>query len=167
MTSSARPSNDSGTVMPSDLAVLRFRDNSIFVDCCTGSSPGFSTGGVDAGETISVDNPAAIARQAAGCDKLAVCADHGHRVPKRQRSELAAPAGQQRIAAAQHETACPQLEQVCEDPVEVMFSAGIQDMQLQAKSFGRRQYPALSACRRVRFCGCQQCRKLPVRCAAG
>src|SRR5262249_28270970 len=42
ITSSARPSNGSGTVMPSALAVLRLRNISIFVDCCTASSPGFS-----------------------------------------------------------------------------------------------------------------------------
>src|SRR5262249_42436848 len=42
ITSSARPSNGSGTVMPSALAVLRFRNISTFVDCCTGSSPGLS-----------------------------------------------------------------------------------------------------------------------------
>jgi hypothetical protein len=42
MTSSARPSNGSGIVMPSALAVLRFRNISTFVACCTGSSPGFS-----------------------------------------------------------------------------------------------------------------------------
>src|SRR5262249_61752211 len=42
ITSSARASNGSGTVMPSALAVLRFRNIWTFVDCCTGSSPGFS-----------------------------------------------------------------------------------------------------------------------------
>src|SRR6516165_7611590 len=40
--SSARPDRGSGTVMPSALAVLRFRNISTFVDCWTGSSPGFS-----------------------------------------------------------------------------------------------------------------------------
>jgi hypothetical protein len=41
-TSSARPSNGSGTVMPSALAALRLRNISTFVPCWTGSSPGFS-----------------------------------------------------------------------------------------------------------------------------
>ena len=35
ITSSARPSNDIGTVMPSAFAVLRFRNSSTFVLCCT------------------------------------------------------------------------------------------------------------------------------------
>jgi hypothetical protein len=42
ITSSARPSSVSGTVMPSTLAVLRLRISSTFVACCTGSSEGFS-----------------------------------------------------------------------------------------------------------------------------
>ena len=40
ITSSARPSTGSGTVMP--FAVLRFRNNSTFVPCWTGKSLGFS-----------------------------------------------------------------------------------------------------------------------------
>src|SRR5215467_8557475 len=42
ITSSARASNDGGTSRPSVLAVWRLRINSIFVDCCTGRSAGFS-----------------------------------------------------------------------------------------------------------------------------
>ena len=39
-TSSARPDRGSGTVIPSALAVLRFRKSSTFVDCWTGRSAG-------------------------------------------------------------------------------------------------------------------------------
>jgi hypothetical protein len=42
ITSSARPSNQSGTVRASALAVLRLMINSTFVACCTGRSAGFS-----------------------------------------------------------------------------------------------------------------------------
>src|SRR6266511_100475 len=42
ITSSARPSSDSGTVRPSAFAVLRLMINSTLVDCCTGRSAGFS-----------------------------------------------------------------------------------------------------------------------------
>src|SRR5205085_12650008 len=42
ITSSARPSNGSGTVTPSALAVLRLIINSTLVACCTGRSAGFS-----------------------------------------------------------------------------------------------------------------------------
>src|SRR5215469_12811314 len=42
ITSSARPDRGSGTVMPSALAVLRFRNSSTFVACWTGRSAAFS-----------------------------------------------------------------------------------------------------------------------------
>ena len=42
ITSSARPSNGSGTVRPSALAVFILRISSTFVACCTGRSAGFS-----------------------------------------------------------------------------------------------------------------------------
>ncbi len=42
ITSSARPSSESGTVRPRALAVLRFMISSTFVDCMTGKLAGFS-----------------------------------------------------------------------------------------------------------------------------
>ncbi len=42
ITSSARPSTESGTMRPSALAVLRFMISSTFVTCWTGRLPGFS-----------------------------------------------------------------------------------------------------------------------------
>jgi hypothetical protein len=42
ITSSARPSSESGTAMLSAFAVLRLMNNSTFVDCCTGRSTGFA-----------------------------------------------------------------------------------------------------------------------------
>jgi hypothetical protein len=42
ITSSARPSSESGTMRPSAFAVLRFIISSTFVDCTTGRSAGFS-----------------------------------------------------------------------------------------------------------------------------
>jgi hypothetical protein len=42
ITSSARASNEEGTVRPSALAVLRLIASSSFVTCCTGKSAGFS-----------------------------------------------------------------------------------------------------------------------------
>ena len=55
----------------------------------------------------------------------------------RQRGELFAPAGEEWIGA-NHEPACPQLDQLCEDRIEVTFGAGIQDMELQPEGAGRR-----------------------------
>jgi hypothetical protein len=42
ITSSARPNRAIGKARPSDLAVLRLMTNSVFVDCWTGRSAGFS-----------------------------------------------------------------------------------------------------------------------------
>ena len=42
ITSSARPSNESGNVTPSNFATLRLIAMSTFVDCCTGRSAGFA-----------------------------------------------------------------------------------------------------------------------------
>jgi len=42
ITSSARPSSVIGNVRPSVFAVLRLMSSSIFVNCCTGRSAGFS-----------------------------------------------------------------------------------------------------------------------------
>src|SRR5262249_25457023 len=42
ITSSARASNEAGTVRPSDLAVFKLTINSYFVGACTGRSAGFS-----------------------------------------------------------------------------------------------------------------------------
>ena len=42
ITSSARPSSEFGTLMPSVFAVFRLRISSTFIACCTGRSEGFS-----------------------------------------------------------------------------------------------------------------------------
>jgi hypothetical protein len=42
ITSSVRPSRESGTVMPSAFAVFKLTTNWILVDCYTGRSAGFS-----------------------------------------------------------------------------------------------------------------------------
>ncbi len=60
----------------------------------------------------------------------------GHRVADRQCGELFAAAGEECIGA-DHERACPHLDQGCEDHVEVAFAAGVQDMNLQPEGSGR------------------------------
>src|SRR5207302_10542826 len=57
----------------------------------------------------------------------------------RQRGELFAPAIEECIAA-NHEPACSQLGQFCEDSIEVTFGAGIQDMELEPEGVGRRKH---------------------------
>ena len=69
MISSARPSSDIGTVIPSDLAVLRLIINSTFVDCCTVDRPALAlknSAGVDAGKAIGIKKACSVADQAAG-----------------------------------------------------------------------------------------------------
>src|SRR5438128_1609151 len=51
-----------------------------------------NTGGVDASQTVSVGNAAAIARQAAGRHELPVFVDRRHRMANGERGQLLAPA---------------------------------------------------------------------------
>ena len=53
-----------------------------------------------------------------------------------QRGNLFAPACKVWIEA-DHEPARSQLDQLCETPIEVMFGAGIQDIELQPKGASR------------------------------
>ena len=55
----------------------------------------------------------------------------------RQCGELFAPAVEEWIAA-DHEPACPQLGQGCEDGIEVALGARMQDMELQPERARRR-----------------------------
>ena len=56
---------------------------------------------------------------------------------ERQCGELFAPASEECIGA-DHERACSQLDQGCEDRIEVAFGARMQDMELQPEGAGRR-----------------------------
>jgi hypothetical protein len=53
-----------------------------------------------------------------------------------QRAKLLAPAIEKWLTA-DHEPASSQLNQACKDRIEVMVSAGMQDMELQPKAVGR------------------------------
>ena len=48
-------------------------------------------------------------------------------------------AGEKRLGA-DHESARSQFDQLCEDTIEVMFAAGIEDMEFQPKGMGCRQH---------------------------
>ena len=50
-----------------------------------------------------------------------------HRVMDRECRELFAMAGEEWIAS-DHEPACAQSDQVCEDSIEVTFAAGVKNM---------------------------------------
>ena len=56
---------------------------------------------------------------------------------ERQRGELFAPANEKCIGG-DHKRVGPQLEQGCEDRIEVALGAGMQDMELQPEGAGRR-----------------------------
>src|SRR5262245_51106058 len=85
--------------------------------------------GIDAGQTVCVRNGGSITQQTSSCRKLSIREDRRHRALERQRGELFAPAPKE-WAAANHEPAYPQLDQLCEGSIKVTFGAGIQDMQL-------------------------------------
>ena len=83
--------------------------------------------GIVAGQAVCLRRVSSVAQQTSGHGKLTILVDRWHRVAERQRGELFAPAREERIAA-NHEPARSQLDQLCEDPIEVTFGAGIQDM---------------------------------------
>jgi len=92
--------------------------------------------GIVAGQSVNIRNGRSIARQTSGRRELAPVVDRGHRVVERQRGELFHLASQKWIAA-NHESACSQLDELCEDAVEFAFGAGIQNMEIQSESTSR------------------------------
>jgi hypothetical protein len=85
---------------------------------------------VDADLTVHVRKTASVAHQAAGGGELAILLDSGHTVTDGQCGELFALAIEKRIAA-NHEPACPQLGQGCEDGIKVAYRVRMQNMKLQ------------------------------------
>jgi hypothetical protein len=83
ITSSARPSSQSGMGRPSVLAILRLMTNSTFTACWTvrpvGSAPLRNLAGIDAGLAICIGKTGSVAHQAAGRGELT------QRVNRRQR----------------------------------------------------------------------------------
>src|SRR5665811_1245996 len=88
------------------------------------------TAGIDANPTERIRKTASVAHQAASLGELAKMVDRGYRVADRQYGELFKPATEECIAA-NHEPARSQLDQLCEDTIELTFGAGIQYMELQ------------------------------------
>jgi hypothetical protein len=85
----------------------------------------------------------------AGGGELAILVDSGHTVTDGQCGELFALAIEKRIAT-NHEPACPQLGQGCEDGIKVAYRVRMQNMKLQPrlrasllsrKQVTKRQYP--------------------------
>jgi hypothetical protein len=62
--------------------------------------------------------------------------DRGYSMAKCQRPELFAPAKQKRVVE-DNERTCPQLDQGCEDRIQVPFGAGLQDMEPHSENAGR------------------------------
>src|SRR5262249_60182998 len=87
--------------------------------------------------TVQVSNTDSVAHQAAGYGELAIRKDRRYRVSDRQCGELLALGNEESIGA-DHEPACPQLEQGCEDRIEVALGARVQDMTLQPEGARRR-----------------------------
>jgi hypothetical protein len=133
ITSSARPTSGNGMAIPSALAVLRFRISSTFVARCTAFE---DAAGVDASQTVCVDDASSVAYEAAGRSELAELVDRRHRVIDRQLGELLTAAREKWIGA-DHERACPQLGYRCKDCIEIAVAARMQDMELQPEAAGR------------------------------
>src|SRR5262249_28116504 len=134
ITSSARTSSAVGTVRPSALAVLRLTYSSILVACWTGRSAGFSPFRIRPGKKAPLRygtiTPRAGPKRRPGAAKPPPLEADGTARAARHRSELLAVAGEEWIAEDQ-EPACPQLDHLCEDSLEVAFRAGVEDVKLQ------------------------------------
>ena len=76
---------------------------------------------------MSVRIVGSVAHQTSGRGELAIQVDRGHRVLDRQRGKLLDMAGEERITP-NYQPASSQLSQPREDPIEVLFSACVQDM---------------------------------------
>jgi hypothetical protein len=102
ITSSARPSNESGKLIPSVLAVLALITNLTLVPCITGRSAGFSPLrirlGVHAHLSIRISIAESVAHQAANHDEVAQSVNRGHPMMHSQRGELYDPASEERVA---------------------------------------------------------------------
>src|ERR1700680_4194630 len=75
-----------------------------------------NSAGIGAGYTVYVQSTAAVAHQAAGRSELVILKDGGYCVAEPECGALFAPAKEKRIGA-NHERACPQLDQGCEDRI--------------------------------------------------
>jgi hypothetical protein len=78
-----------------------------------------------------------VAHQAAGRDERAILGDRRQRVAERQCGKLFM-LGMEEEIRHDHERASSQLDQGCEDRVEIAIGARIQDMELQPESVGCR-----------------------------
>jgi hypothetical protein len=94
--------------------------------------------GIDSDEAMTLRNVGPVAHQTTGRSELAPLVDCGHGVLKRKRGKLLGMAGEERITR-NYQPGSPQLGQLCEDSVEVLFSTCVQDMQDDSKRTRRRK----------------------------
>jgi hypothetical protein len=80
---------------------------------------------IPARRCVSVTRP--VTHQASGGSEVAVLVGRRHRVVGRQRGKLSAAAAEKFIAT-DHERACSQFDQLCQDRIEVMFAHGVDDV---------------------------------------
>jgi hypothetical protein len=78
--------------------------------------------GIDAHLTIGIRQARSEAHQPAGCGEIARKGDRRNRMARRQCGELFAP-GIEECIAADHERAGSQLDQGCEDRIEIALGA--------------------------------------------
>src|SRR5262245_10399366 len=87
---------------------------------------------------VRIHSAASVAHKATGQGEVATLVDCRDRMAERERGKLSMPAIQKYFAAADHKPTGSQFDQGCEDRIEVVFGAGLQDMELQAERAGRR-----------------------------
>jgi hypothetical protein len=87
--------------------------------------------------TFTIHSVASVAHKAAGHSEFATLVDGRDRVAQCECGELSTPAIEKYLDAADYEPAGSQLDQSTEDRIEVVFGAGMQDMELQAERAGR------------------------------
>src|SRR5262249_8613610 len=83
--------------------------------------------GIGSDEAMCFSNVGPIAHQTSGRSELAPLVDRGNGVLNRQGGELLRMAGEERVAPNYQPTSSP-LSQLREDPIEVLFSACVEDM---------------------------------------
>src|SRR5262249_39904417 len=131
ITSSARPSSGSGTVMPSALAVLRLMISSTLVSCWTsGLGTRKNPAGIDTDLTVQVDDIASVANQPAGRRERAILIDRGYSVAERKCGQLLHLPVEERVGAYD-KSAGSHPNQGRKGRIDIPFGAGGQHLDLQ------------------------------------
>ena len=139
ITSSARPSSASGTVMPSDFAALRLTINSTFAACWDGEVSGLRAleylGAIQADEAMRVGQAAAIANQSAPGGKIVISGNRRHRMTLGQCGDIFGHA-RQHIVGRDDQRADATVDNGRESGGKLRLISGIEHDHVLAKQLG-------------------------------